>query len=214
MCFCSTVVNAWKMRDEIHKIPPARRSVASWFWPNLKCDAPWGGGTVQCTPCSVIKWRWTLGVNAHFFSSRPENIFPRRKLMFLDPLERGWSLLFWASKIIKIEWLTKKLWCPTYSKAKSSTRIHIMCFFRETEVNLLVHTNCTNYSRRAETLVNGVYKTAQNRWLWWTRNSPLFWLGNFLEVYLRQISLFWRSGAFLQHFAFTKVSRSPKFCNL
>ena len=23
--------------------------------------------------------------------------------MFLDPLERGWSLLFWASKIIKIE---------------------------------------------------------------------------------------------------------------
>ena len=48
--------------------------------------------------------------------------------MFLDPLKRGWSLLFWASKIIKIEWLTRKLWCQTYSKAKSSTRIHNVSF--------------------------------------------------------------------------------------
>ena len=69
-----------------------------------------------------------------FFHRVRKNIFPRRKLMFLDPLERGWSLLFWASKIIKIEWLTKKLWCQTYSKAKSSTRIHKVFFFTQVQV--------------------------------------------------------------------------------
>ena len=54
--------------------------------------------------------------------------FSSTKINVLDPLERGWSLLFWASKIIKIEWLTRKLWCQTYNKAKSSTRIHNVFF--------------------------------------------------------------------------------------
>ena len=49
--------------------------------------------------------------------------------MFLDPLERGRSLLSRASKIIKIEWLTKKLWSQTCSVEKSIARIHKVFFF-------------------------------------------------------------------------------------
>ena len=44
--------------------------------------------------------------------------------MFLDSLERTRFLLFWASKIIKNEWLTRKLWWQTSSKGKSSTWFH------------------------------------------------------------------------------------------
>ena len=56
-----------------------------------------------------------------FFHHARKIIFPRRKLMCLDSLKRGRSLLFCAPKIIKIEWLTRKWRCQTYRERKSLT---------------------------------------------------------------------------------------------
>ena len=66
-----------------------------------------------------------------FFHRARKNTFPRRKLMCLDSLERGRSLLFCAPKIIKIEWLTRKWWCQIYREWKSSIRFCIFYFFME-----------------------------------------------------------------------------------
>ena len=58
-----------------------------------------------------------------FFHRDRKNIFCWWKLMFLGSLESGRSLLSWASKIIKNEWLTTELWCLTWSEGISITPI-------------------------------------------------------------------------------------------
>ena len=95
--------------------------------------------------------------------------------MFLDPLERWWSLLFWASKIIKIEWLTKKLWCQTYSKAKSSTRIHNIVFSHKYGFLIIFWRKSIEIQWKPN-VGNGKWTAAEKKEALWIRVEFFAWL--------------------------------------